>query len=289
MKTPHPFAPLGASRLFARGFMEAARSPVPERYAACGSNVAVTASASLNTKGSWVALDAATDIDADGFWLSAWGEAGNEYLLDISTGGSGAEDSSIILANLQVSARGGVFQPRHGGIVYVPIPIKIGTRISARVQSIVASGVARVSMTLCRGDVFYAQSLRTAYTMGADTSDSSGLVVDPGASAGTKGSWVTFDASSDMEVRYLIVCIGQRNNAGQIGQVGQVDVSWGSARNIVIPDICYFTSQDETIGPIWQGRHVRIPKGQEIAVRASTSTNDATDRLIDVVLVGIGA
>jgi hypothetical protein len=104
----------------------------------------VTGSATLNTKGSYVALSAATPRDycAIGFSDTACSVTGN-FLLDIAIGAAGAE--RIILPNIngkQVTAE--TSQPF--GQKLFPIFIPAGSRIAARLQGSAASQLARLTI-----------------------------------------------------------------------------------------------------------------------------------------------
>lgn len=113
---------------------------------ASSEGTAVTASASTNTKGSWVELTASASISSEWCVLSVLndGTNGKNNLIDIGIGGSGSEQ--IIVPNLYMPA-GQTYQLT-GGKCSFPLHIPAGSRIAARAQSDVASAVFSISMTV---------------------------------------------------------------------------------------------------------------------------------------------
>ncbi|MCS6302369.1 MAG: hypothetical protein H8K07_01685 [Nitrospira sp.] len=96
----------------------------------------ITANATVHTKGAYAELVAATTYDWYGFWISMSGVAVSatrtDMLLDVAIGGAGSEQ--VILPNLMAGwTMGG-----SGNILYIPIYIPRGTRLSARCQAVVS-------------------------------------------------------------------------------------------------------------------------------------------------------
>ena len=105
---------------------------------------AVTPSATANIKGSYIQLTAATNRDYIGiFGVQGGGSSGfsDWYMMDIAVGASGSE--LAIVPNFWGSSYYYAASP----ILFLPIPIPAGTRIAARCQCSVASGLA-IDMTL---------------------------------------------------------------------------------------------------------------------------------------------
>jgi hypothetical protein len=110
----------------------------------------LTASSTVNTKGAWTELIASTSSDVDYmivrvFGVNQSGSAGGA-LLDIGTGASGSE--TAIAENIAIGSAGG--NSPGATSVYFSIPVKIasGTRIAARMQSVISSKSASINI-LC--------------------------------------------------------------------------------------------------------------------------------------------
>lgn len=99
----------------------------------------LTASATANTKGSYVQLSASTPVDYAGFWirpsLPSGGAGATAGLVDLAIGASGSE--LVILPNFQVCCVQPPATPHFLGPFWIPIPA--GTRIAARMQATAAS------------------------------------------------------------------------------------------------------------------------------------------------------
>lgn len=253
--------------------------------AATSNGIIVTGNAVANTKGDYAELIAATDTASD--WLLLMlgrGSATAEFLIDISTGAAASE--VVLISNLQIST-GGTINPVP---VLIPIYINAGTRISARCQSTTAGGFfsATAHVITSKSPQHFG---RVATTYGAATADSGGTSIDPGAVALTKGSYVQLTASTTSKIEWLVISFGNQANTARTSCGWLVDIATGAGGSEVVkvPNIHIGShSQSDTVDPVCLCLPVSIPAGTRIAVRAECSTNDATDRLIDVTLVGIG-
>ena len=111
---------------------------------AAGAGTVVTSSASLNTKGAWVELNASTSANIAGFYLTIHtaNSSSTRHLLDIGVGAAASE--VVLVPDIFVLAGtiGGGTQT-----IYIPMNILSGTRISARCQSSGASGSVQVVLT----------------------------------------------------------------------------------------------------------------------------------------------
>ncbi len=246
----------------------------------------ITVGGVANTKTSWVELVASTSKQADGFLLNCQpgDTALTDYLVDIAIGGSGSEVA--ILSNLLFTAGGGDTPP---GKAFFPIPIPPGTRISARAQSVDTAAVAvRVDLILLDGGDARLLTRRVATTYGADTSDSGGTAVDAGASTHTKGAWAQLSASLTNGFESCVICLGNRNNAANTAQNMLLDLGVGGSgsETVVLPDMYVRATAGEEVLPKWTWVPLRVNKGQRLAARVQSSSNDATDRVIDVVVIG---
>lgn len=252
--------------------------------------VSITPSGSSHTKSGYEQLVASTPFDAAGFQLDIYYARSTSspynvsYLFDLAFGGSGSE--TIFLQNFLVVCNYYGNRHTHQGSVFVPIPIPAGTRISGRAQSSSVTGgyEVEVGVLLLHGSIPW--SCARCTTLGADTSDTGGLVVDPGGTAHTAGSWVEFSASIGSTVKYIIAVVSGRNN-GVMSQgywYMQIGVGSASSEQILWGSSFGMSNDMDMITPQRVAIPIQIAAGQRIAVRATSSITDATDRLADVVL-----
>jgi hypothetical protein len=247
----------------------------------------ITSSASANTKGSYVELSAATGIDTDGFYFYVVaGSANADFLIDVAIGASGSEVD--ILSNLLCSSPSNNNEAPFE--VYVPLPIPAGSRMACRCQSSDSGAFVTVCGVIARGGMFEAMRMSRATTYGANTSDSGGVSVDPGGTSETKGSYSEISAAITNPIRYAIICAGAQNNGVRTSMTHAVDIAYGGAgsETIIVPDINLrqIAASFDTIQPAWLPRFFDLDAGQRLAARQAASANDATDRLLDIAVVG---
>lgn len=286
--------PLGQFEVFEGGYGWPQRLPLPRpqvRYEGVATEVSVAADAAANTKGLWTEVLAQSAIKADYLSVHLRMVGTNiGTLTDIGVGPAGAEQ--VVAANLIASAPGtsGGFP---GTPLYemMPVAIPAGSRIAARVQgSAVSSFMALTAFITDCGEV-PRESRPRVETAGADTSDSGGTSVDPGASTGVKGAWAQVVASTEMRWDALILGIGNQQNAARSSFSWAVDIGVGppGGEVVVVSDLNFIsiTTNDVLTRPTFGPLPVRIPPTSRVAVRASCSGNDATDRLFDAILYGL--
>lgn len=263
--------------------------PDPVVYAETAVLSTVTGSGSTNTKSAWAELVASSPIAADGFWISLQ-TAGNvaDYLFDFAFGSAGGE--RIIIDNLLIDGTGAIYTPC---AIYVPLAVPIGERISARHQSTDASMNPYCVVTPVRGGIYSSLRCRKATTYGAATADSGGLSVDPGGSINVKGAWHELTAKTDEPIDYVLVGIGGQNNATRTSMNHFVDIGYGPSggEKAVVEGILVRqdSASDFLFPPVHMRWPDRIPGGQRLVARQSSSNADATDRLIDIAVVGFTA
>jgi hypothetical protein len=105
--------------------------------------VTVTADNAAHAKGAWSELIASTTANADMLWVNVEGIFTNatdtSTLIDFALGASGIE--SAFVSDIAVGGAASAGAAANGGITFVlPIKIPSGSRISARIQSIVTGG-----------------------------------------------------------------------------------------------------------------------------------------------------
>jgi len=268
------------------GLLEVSRNQTVGNASSTAYGTTVTANASVNTKGSYAQVVSSTDFDASGVivFLGAGGSGANSYRVDIAVGASSSEQ--IIIPDLlyQQSSVG-----RELWALYVPIAIPGGSRIAARCQSNNGSATVQVSLVLVAGGFPGPVRLGRAVMYGTGGS-SGGTTIDPGGSANTKGSWVEITSSSTNPIQWLGILVGGITNGVMTTGTWRVDVGIGAggSEQVILPDLALAASAgSDSIGPMAIGVPAMIPSGTRIAVRAQSTITDATDRLFDVMLLGV--
>ena len=261
------------------------------RYTAIGevasssNGTTVTASATTNTKGSYAELEASTPNDCDGFIVAVDHPPGPaDHLLDIAIGAAGSE--IVIVPDMLVSgADAGV------EYAYIPVPIKAGTRVAARSQSTDASDAIRVTVYLVAGGWMASAPCGRVTNYGSAAADSGGVGVDPGGTANTKGSYAEISAALTHPTKYLVVMVGSRNNTvigADIFALLDIAVGGAGSEQVVVPDLfIQANASTDAYGRCWICLPLTLKAGERVAARLQSNSTDATDRLIDVALLGI--
>ena len=247
----------------------------------------VTASATANTKGAWTELIATTAATSHTILVSlSQFNANVRMLVDIGVGAPGSERAIIPNLLMALPNRTG------SGVQSFPLTIPAGSRVSARVAASSGSGFAWVNVALVSGGFAAPQGFTLVADYGTVTASSRGTIVDPGAIASTKGSWSELVASAPRATRALAMRISLGGNTAPALTLFRVDVGVGAAgsEQTIIGDLVFNSSSAAAVPPtpaVWPAIPVDVPPGARLAVRASTFTTDATDRLFDVALYGL--
>lgn len=233
-----------------------------------------------NTKGSYVQLDASTAFAVA--WvtiiLSNQNNGGRDVLVDIATGAAGAE--TVVIANIW----GGTQNSFPNNVYRFRLSIAAGVRIAARAQD--NGGSETLDITMQIGDDDWGSGAVDTY--GAVTADSGGTSIDPGAVANTKGAYVQLSASSAADLTELIFAAGNQDNAARQFDHWLVDIATGAAgaESVAIADVMVgqAATGSVNVSPNIASWLLAIASGARLAVRAQTTTTDATDRLFDAFL-----
>lgn len=246
----------------------------------------VGASVSTNTKGVYTELITSTGYDADGIMVQLQVNdvlAGG--LMDFAVGGSGSEQ--IIMANVLIGQ-----MARASTWVFIPINLPAGSRVAARVQCTISNQAFAIATHLYRAGLWGPPPGGTIVTFGADTSDSGGQVIDPGGTIDTYGSWAQLSASTGQDIAAVFLMVGNRQNSAPVDQAGnfylQLGIGAAASETVVWGPIRFGSSIRGLYGPlpsVWFP--VSIPAGSRLAARARAGTNNATDRLFDLVVYGL--
>jgi len=251
---------------------------------------ALTPSGTAHVKGSWFTItDSLVEYDCYAIIVACGGNwTALKYFFDIGIGGPGSEQ--VIISNLTHTA---VSTISHllGTTIVLPIQIPAGTRISGRVQTNTTSTAdLNVKLHYLPASFLSARGFSEVISMGAVTADTTATTPDPGASINTKGSYAEFDSSTTKHIKGIAIGAFDFNTT-MSNAVWAFDVSVGGAgsEQVIVPNILFgATTLADTVSPRWSAVYpVDIPIGSRISVRSMCSINDATDRLLPIVLYGV--
>jgi hypothetical protein len=248
---------------------------------------APSSSASTHTKGSYTQLQAATSADATGLYIGINNAAatGRSFLVDIAVGAAASEQ--IILANLLID------QPlRLVNSLQLPCLIPAGSRIAARCQCDTGSQQITMAGFLIAGGLWGESFGGPVVTLGANTATSKGTTVDAGATPSTYGAWTTIEASTAADIAAINVRKGSNRNTAPVeanlySNYLQIGVGAAAAEQVVAR-LPVAATTSGYMGTGFEGwLPVNIPAGSRVAARYLSNTADATDRIIDVQVLGL--
>jgi hypothetical protein len=238
-----------------------------------GIGVTVTANATANTKGSWTQLIASSSGNTSSIVVSAAGVAAaattnTATLLDIGTGASGSE--TTIIADVAVGASGSAGQGVNNSFE-IPFKIPSGTRISARIQSVVAGGKTASISAFLMDLGNYDTAPTSVDVIGADTANSKGI-----SFSGASGSWNEAIASTSRDYR-AVCCVLSSHNSDVAGITITWDVGIGaSGSEVVFGGGRAPVSSNEVISNATPYNYLfgrKIPAGSRLAVRHNIAAN----------------
>jgi hypothetical protein len=260
---------LGATPLFRNvDWFEASYTPVNS-----SAEVSLTANTSAHTKGSYSELIASTSANAGLLVLMAQDIAAaatnTATLIDVATGASGSE--TAIISNLAVGGALTTTGPT-GVAVAVPLKIPSGTRLSARIQSVVTGGktaTAQVFLFDVGGD--YATAPTSVDVITGDTATSQGI-----SFSGASGTWVQAIASTSRAYRAVAIMPSTHNsNIATIGPQLELGVgASGSEQVFGLTVASYNNNEAVQSSPPYLSLFGRnIPSGSRLAVKHSIAAN----------------
>lgn len=248
----------------------------------------ITASATANAKGAWAPLIASTARPANWLLISvgAAASATADSLIDIGIGAASAEQ--VLISNLLFTIVGSNRELVHTFLL--PIAIPSSARIAARVQSSVVSHLVRVGARLFANGLSHGAPLGRVETVGADTATSGGTLIDPGATANTKGAWAVLTSASAKSWKALYVAFGNRLKTTRGTQRWSVDIGISTGpEQVIVPDLFLGSSSANTalLAPPVGLIPVSVPAGARVSARAASTDATAGTREIDVVVYGV--
>jgi len=246
-----------------------------------------------NVKGSWTALDVSTDTDSNGFLLQMndIGSGGLSGLLDIGIK-NGASGEREIIPNLLFGGHSSSTKGT-GASVYFPIPIPAGSDLEARYQSSSGAITIYADLVLIRGGFMRGGMLGRVSTHGANTADSGGVEIDPGAAGDTLGAWTQVSASTITNpIKAMIVAFGNGAYSNRANYTHLFNIGVGSSSanvRVIIPNLMVGTPQSNDknepvyVGPI----PMNVAAGAKLWAQQQSSGSSATYRKIDICIYGI--
>jgi hypothetical protein len=230
-------------------------------------NVTLTANSSANTKGAYAQAIASTTANASMLGILVVGVAtsatNTATLLDIATGASGSE--TVIIENIAVGASTSTY-------FEVPFKIASGTRISARIQSVVTGGKTAVINVFLIDAGDYANAPTSVDTIGSSTANSQGT-----SFSGASGTWVQAIASTSRA--YRAVTLIPSSHDSDIGNFFNTPIEVGvgaSGSEVAFGDLLHAyvsTEQSRSETPSYSRFGRNIPSGSRLAVRHSLTAN----------------
>lgn len=241
----------------------------------------------VGSKSAWVELVGSVDHDTCGmyYYCGYYASGVDDNLFDIAVGAAGSE--VVIVANIQSTVAYRTVETVHA--MYIPLSIKRGQRISMRARSYGTTALIRHTIILQFAGGWLPNSYARSATYGITESDCGGVLVDPGATTGTWGSWSEITASTTSDIQFLVMCIGARDNAALTTAQWGYQIAVGASGNevVIVADLSVVThGTTDTLTPGFHMVHAHIPAGARIAVRSRCSISDATDRLHDASIIG---
>lgn len=206
----------------------------------------------------------ATSVDHEGFLYLATGAASSEVdFLEIPFHGNADEGYSVT----------------------VPITIAASARLSGAVISTDASSVAEVSVALSDDNSY--GTCAEAETIG-HAGGGQGTDVNAGSSANTKPTtWTELVASTAHDYDALLIHVGYSNNSAQNNYHFLIDIATGvtTSEVAIVENVNFVTNAFELYG-LYHWIYVPVTSGTRISARCQCDTTDATDRIVDVSVVG---
>ena len=256
-------------------------------FAGSSQGTEVDASASNNTKGSWVQLVASTTYDACMMRVMV------QYAPPVSTASTGAIDIGIgssgneivLVPNLICLASSAALNVNWYDI---PVVIPSGTRIAARSQASTGTGgFFAVSVTLLDGAFTQIEGYSGVDAVGFSAGTTLGASVNPGGSINTKGSYTQLVASSNFSYAGFLLGFDLQNvSPAQSGWLLDIAIGTGGQEQIILPNVALWSDTASKLVKPSNAAFlpIPIPVGTRMAARCSCQ---AASQLLGVTLYGV--
>jgi hypothetical protein len=250
--------------------------------------VTATASATPNTKGSWVEIITTSAFEAEGILIAsqvqiATAATDSSMLLDIGLGAIGSE--RVLVSNIPYG------HTWWGQRQFFPIRIPSGERVAVRVQSAIASKADDFTCELVGGSGNAPlQCGGVATTYGASTATSNGVALTDGGVANVKNSWTQITSSTTRPIRWLVPVLGGTPaNTNFVVDNCLVDIGIGGAGSeaVLLPNLPVSNSAGEDLRSMSSPYPiaVNVPAGTRLSARFQQSA--APGQAPTVTLIGI--
>lgn len=212
-------------------------------------------------------------------------------LIDLAVGAAASEVVKVPNVACGFLQAGGVSGstrvPRTWGL---PLTIPSGSRVAARIQSIITLDTALVAVDFYGGFTsILGNPAEDIDTMGANTAGTAvtGVQLTGNATVNLKGAWTEIEDSTPNAYRALAISLG--GDSSMVGAASLIDIGMGASSSevVVVPDIP--VSQDSS-GESLQAVDVGVfPLENEIAVgsriSARIASNDGAGSNADIRLI----
>lgn len=245
-------------------------SAVAEAFAvANGGGVQVIASASINTKGAWAVISAATPWEAHGVCVELTiKSSGADQLIDIGWGTAGNEH--VIIPDILYT---GGSSSSYNRCMWFPIHIPAGVRLVARTQSQTASVNCRVAVSLFQQAWLGVPSLQHIDAFGVDAAATGGLALSAPAANGW-GAWVQMAAAAGANYKWVMPVWGDAGittrTSGQRFH-GQLGMGAAAAEVAIGPEYPWSSSSTSFSQNMFHGFWTDIPASERIVARYNSS------------------
>ena len=231
---------------------------------ATSTGTAVASSSTVNVKGSWVQLVAATLRPSTGVAVFLTGGSGFNFLVDIAVGAAGSE--VVVLPNLHLAAL-----TSYPVAVYpFPLAIPAGVRVSARAQASLASQSVQVGCLLIEEGLAAVPAFTRVTAYGANTAASS-LTAATTGTTNTKGAWTQLVAATTSQCSAVMLAFGSSPSGSSMS--GLVDFGMGAAGNEIVFAGDLLMWDDGTYGSVSTLLLPKaIPAGTRLALRGQASS-----------------
>lgn len=259
-------------------------------------NITMTADATANVKGAWVEVLSDTVVTSDLVWLDVWVSWNNisatarNCSFDIGVDEAGGTSYTVVVPDL--CSTEAALHTLAGGIRYaIPINIKAGSAIAARMQASNGGGTCGIAMRgfgRPRGGVPpYAGKYATAF--GFTAASTTGTAVTSGTTS--EGAWTALATSISRAHQWWMLGMSCTSTATTSGNRYHVDLAFGDASNkhIIIEDWPWIIPDaNETLASPGHmfGQFRNVPAGANLYVRAQCS--GTADTGIGWWAVGVG-
>lgn len=239
--------------------------------------VQIATPAAANTKGTWTQISASAPFDADGIFITLTKKsAAAMMLLDIGVGATGVEQ--VIVPNLFVGTASNSSYPKN---VFIPIQIKAGEKISARLQSTSATATnIRVAVHFVQASWLGLAAFQKVIDMGTSTAASSGTSLTLPAAINAWSAWTQIVASTSDPIKYLIPFYSEPGAAASatagISFCIQVGRGASGSEIAIGPEFVFNNSSTACSISGFHGFPCEIPAGQRLALRYAATTVPTT-------------